>query len=204
MDTQDQIIEAVPAEKKPRRQKQETVVSEDQCEANVESSVNLGVYKLSETAVIPEFGTQLAACFDLSADLQPLTNINARCSSGVLSRRTSPEGWVAVHADDRLLIPTGLIFDIPEGYCLEVYPRSGASFKLGISLSNCTGIIDADYTDELFVSVHNISSNSFYIKPGERIAQAKLVKLNNTSINVLSTRPGKKADRKGGFGSTGQ
>ena len=102
-----------------------------------------------------------------------------------------------------MLIPTGLVFDIPTGYCLEVYPRSGTSFKLGLGLSNSVGMIDSDYTEELFVSIINHSNVTQVVSHGERIAQAKLVPLVPTEIKEVKSKPKQKTSRTGGFGSTG-
>ena len=107
---------------------------------------------------------------------------------------------------DRLLVPTGLYFDIPEGYDIDIKSRSGLAFKHGIGV--LTGTIDQNYRGEIKVLLFNISNENFEFKKGDRIAQAivrhrlstefsKMVKLN--SIEDLS-----KTNRESnGFGSTG-
>ena len=191
--------------KKGRAAKNTLAVDSDPAEtANEKDAVDatLGIFKLHAEAVIPEFKTEESACFDLSAVL--LTDDQVKIvthGQSVTTRRVTDKG-IAIHQGDRLLVPTGLAFDIPQGYCLEIYPRSGISFSRGISLNNCTAIIDSDYVEEVFVSVSN-NGGSQYIQHGERIAQAKLVKLVSTEVKVLTEKPQQKTSRKGGFGSTG-
>ena len=56
-----------------------------------------------------------------------------------------------------MLIPTGLIFDIPKNHYVRLYARSGNAFKKGLVLANSVGIIDSDYVDEVKIMLHNIS-----------------------------------------------
>lgn len=197
--------EQASVKKKGRAAKNTLAVDSDPTEtANEKDAVDatLGIFKLQAEAVIPEFKTEESACFDLSAVL--LTDAQVKIvthGQSVTTRRVTDKG-IAIHQGDRLLVPTGLAFDIPQGYCLEIYPRSGISFSRGISLNNCTAIIDSDYVEEVFVSVSN-NGGSQYIQHGERIAQAKLVKLVSTEVKVLTEKPQQKTSRKGGFGSTG-
>lgn len=197
--------EQASVKKKGRAAKNTLAVDSDPAEtANEKDAVDatLGIFKLQAEAVIPEFKTEESACFDLSAVL--LTDDQVKIvthGQSVTTRRVTDKG-IAIHQDDRLLVPTGLAFDIPQGYCLEIYPRSGISFSRGISLNNCTAIIDSDYVEEVFVSVSN-NGGSQYIQHGERIAQAKLVKLVSTEVKVLTEKPQQKTSRKSGFGSTG-
>ena len=169
----------------------------------VGGDLELGIFALTEGAVIPEFKTEESACFDLSAVIKTGDQLKIVTHAQNVSTRKATDKGVMVQQGERLLIPTGLAFDIPQGYCLEIYPRSGISFSRGISLNNCTAIIDSDYVEEVFISVNNISGGSQYIENGERIAQAKLVKLVETKIRVLDKKPAQKTSRKGGFGSTG-
>lgn len=196
-------------EKKQRKQRKSntddvTKTLEDQSIGDVSATVTLGVFALTPSAVIPEFATMSSACFDLSACFEIGEKIKCISQAQTESMRRVTDKGIAIHPNERFLIPTGLIFDIPEGYCLEVHPRSGLSFKCGLTLSNCTGIIDSDYVEQLYISVNNISGTAQYIQKGERIAQAKLIKLIDTAIVPLTERPLQKTDRKGGFGSTGK
>lgn len=180
----------------------ETDKDEQQDSDSVDSELKLGIFALSTGAVIPEFKTEESACFDLTAVVPEDTQVKIITQSQNVSLRRANNKGIAMHQGDRLLVPTGLVFDIPKGYCLEIYPRSGISFSRGISLNNCTAIIDSDYVEEVFVSVNN-TGGSQYIENGERIAQAKLVKLVETQIEVLTKKPVQKTSRTGGFGSTG-
>jgi dUTP pyrophosphatase len=72
------------------------------------------------------------------------------------------------------LIPTGIYIQVPIGYCAKIYARSGIADKRGLAPSNAVGIIDSDYTGQVFVSLANHSEVTQYIEPGERIAQIML------------------------------
>lgn len=201
-------VESTQPKKKGRGSKtQQEEPSETAAEGpslgQVGGDLELGIFALTEGAVIPEFKTEESACFDLTAVIKTGDQLKIVTHAQNVSTRKATDKGVMVQQGERLLIPTGLAFDIPQGYCLEIYPRSGISFSRGISLNNCTAIIDSDYVEEVFISVNNISGGSQYIENGERIAQAKLVKLVETKIRVLDKKPGQKTSRKGGFGSTG-
>lgn len=198
--------------KKKGRSAKQTVPTADDAQETLDEDVqsvlgdtsqSLGIFALTDDAVIPEFKTEESACFDLSAKFNVDDKVKCISQSQTVAQRRVTDKGVAIHQGERLLIPTGLAFDIPQGYCLEIYPRSGISFSRGISLNNCTAIIDSDYVEEVFISVNNVSGGSQYIENGERIAQAKLVKLVETKIEVLTKKPGQKTSRSGGFGSTG-
>jgi len=110
---------------------------------------------------------------------------------------------IVVQPGDRVMVPTGLIFDIPEGYSVRLHARSGMSLKQGLVLANAEGVVDSDYVQEVMVLIHNISQNQLVIKSGDRIAQAELVEDVKYSIVESAARPGVKTNRIGGMGSTG-
>ena len=101
------------------------------------------------------------------------------------------------------LIPTNLIVEIPEGYEIQVRPRSGLALKHGIGILNSPGTIDSDYRGEIKVIMMNFSKEDFVIKRGERIAQLVLSKVYRAKFeendNLLKTKRGE-----GGFGHTGR
>lgn len=103
---------------------------------------------------------------------------------------------------ERVMVPTGLYFQIPEGYEIQVRPRSGLAAKHGITVINAPGTIDPDYRGELKVLLVNLSNEPFEMQPGERVAQlvfARYQRLEWQEAVVLDeTKRGE-----GGFGSTG-
>jgi dUTP pyrophosphatase len=181
---------------------QEPVQTQEQKE--ILSPQILKFFKLSPSSIIPKFATEQSACFDLTACFEIGDKIKCIAQSQNETLRRVTDRGIAIHPNERFLIPTGLILDIPQGYCVEVYIRSGISYKLGLTLNNCVGIIDSDYTEQLYISVANNSGTAQYIQKGERIAQAKLVKLVETVLEETLERPGVKTDRVSGFGSTGK
>ena len=104
---------------------------------------------------------------------------------------------------DRALIPTGIAIKLPSSdYGAFVYARSGLSIKKGITLANCVGVIDSDYTGEIKVGLINLSNEEYVVKNGERIAQ--LVIMPVCQANFIETDELEKTERgAGGFGSTG-
>lgn len=128
---------------------------------------------------------------------------------------------IEIHPEETKIIPTGLKMAIPEGYEIQVRPRSGLSLKTPLRVSNSPGTIDSGYRDEIGIIITNTSSkqnNNIYtleekenkmgiyqIKKGDRIAQLVLNKIEkiefkvveNTNIETYGTNRG------GGFGSTG-
>ena len=105
---------------------------------------------------------------------------------------------------DRVLVPTGLVFDIPEGYSVRLHPRSSISLKRGLTLTNGEGIIDSDYYHETFIMFTNTSADEVRITHGERIAQGELIKTLDYSLEESIIIPEQKTNRVGGFGSTGK
>jgi dUTP pyrophosphatase len=108
-----------------------------------------------------------------------------------------------VPSGGRALIPTGLQFEIPQGFEVQVRPRSGLALKHGIALVNSPGTIDSDYRGLVGVIVLNTGSDAFEVQHGERIAQlvvAPVVQGDFVMVDDLD----KTARGAGGFGSTGR
>jgi dUTP pyrophosphatase len=104
---------------------------------------------------------------------------------------------------ERKLVPTGLFLEIPEGFEVQIRPRSGLAFKHGITVLNSPGTIDADYRGEVGVLLVNLSNEPFEIQHGERIAQ--MVVASYTQAELIETTELSATDRgSGGFGSTGK
>lgn len=169
------------------------------------SNLSLGVFRLSETAQIPKYATKGSACFDLRADFTGHETIKAYNSKNeeVTRRIDQTNNIVMFEPGDRAMIPTNLIFDIPYGYKILVYPRSGNSLKRGITLANNVGVIDSDYVEPSFVLAKFDSRVGGHVSHGEAIAQGELVPLTQVALSQLDSRPTKKTNRLGGFGSTG-
>jgi dUTP pyrophosphatase len=102
---------------------------------------------------------------------------------------------------DKCIIPCGIRLAIPKGYHVDIRPRSGLAAKYGITIVNSPGTIDSGYRGEIMVILANMGKESFYINPGERIAQMVLIKHEEMELveNVLDeTERGSS-----GFGSSG-
>ena len=124
-------------------------------------------------------------------------------SAGMDLRAYLPEGAIVIKPLQRVLVPTGLFMEIPEGYEGQVRPRSGLAIKNGITVLNTPGTIDADYRGEVKIILINLSDTDFTINSGDRIAQiifAKCEQMEIVNVETLSeTERGA-----GGFGHTGK
>ena len=97
---------------------------------------------------------------------------------------------------------TDLAFEVPPGWVMKLYSRSGHGFKHGVRLANTTGIIDSDYRGHVPVMLTNDSGVAFYVAFGDRVAQAMLERVEQVEfepVDVLSET----VRGAGGFGSTG-
>ncbi|MGB1121029.1 MAG: dUTP diphosphatase [Saprospiraceae bacterium] len=122
--------------------------------------------------------------------------------SAGMDLRANLEEPITLQSLERKLIPTGLFIELPMGYEAQIRPRSGLSYKKGLSLPNTPGTIDSDYRGELKVIMINLSPEPQTIKHGERIAQMVIAKYEQVTLeeveNLSDTKRGT-----GGFGSTG-
>ena len=147
--------------------------------------IQVNVKRLSDTAILPTYGSKKAAGMDLYADLKSLG-----------------ADKLYIGAGDCFKIPTGFAFELPEGYCGLIFARSGLSTKKGLRPSNCVGVCDEDYKGNYIVAVYNDSHEAQVVEHGDRIAQlifTPYVQATLTEVDSLSS-----TDRgEGGFGSTG-
>jgi dUTP pyrophosphatase len=145
--------------------------------------INIKFKKICNNFELPKVATIGSACFDL---VYPYGN-NWNLEKGEYQK-----------------IPLGFSVEIPVGYVMLMFPRSGLSFKEGISLTNCVGVIDSDYRGEVCALV--IKNISWFmptmIKKGDRICQAMLLELPNVNLE-LSEELTDTQRGDGGFGSTG-
>lgn len=163
----------------------------------------LGVYKTSPQACVPVQATAQAACYDVHACLVDTVKVQMWNEWNETRLNAVQDGKITLHCGDRALIPTGLIFDIPENHSVRIHPRSGISIKQGVTLINCEGVVDSDYHHETFIALINHSGAAFVISHGDRIAQIELVKHEPVQIEEIFEAPTARTLRQGGFGSTG-
>ncbi|PZM12221.1 dUTP diphosphatase [Rhizobium tubonense] len=109
---------------------------------------------------------------------------------------------LTIQPGKRALVPTGLIFEIPEGFEGQIRPRSGLAFKHGITCLNTPGTIDSDYRGEVKVLLINLGEEPFEITRGMRIAQMVIAPVVQAQVSEITA--GTETMRgAGGFGSTG-
>lgn len=136
---------------------------------------------LKDGALLPEYQTSGSAGADLHAFL--------------------PEP-VILQPMERKLIPTGVFVELPEGYELQVRPRSGLALKYGITVLNTPGTVDSDYRGELCILLINLGTEPFTVRHGDRIAQAVVAQI--PPVSFIETQSLSKTGRGiNGYGSTG-
>ena len=101
------------------------------------------------------------------------------------------------------LVPTNLSVEIPDGYEIQVRPRSGLAAKHGIGILNSPGTIDSDYRGEIKIIIINFGTEDFIIQPAERIAQLVVSKVYTAKL-IESTELNNTTRGEGGFGHTGR
>lgn len=142
--------------------------------------MNIRVVNKSSNS-LPEYSTLHSAGMDIKAFL---------------------ENKIVLKPGDFKLIPTGLYFEIPDGFEVQIRPRSGLALKHGITVLNTPGTIDADYRGEVSIILINLGKNDFVISNGDRIAQMIVSKYeHNIWMQVEILKETKRGD--GGFGHTG-
>ncbi|MEK7602781.1 MAG: dUTP diphosphatase [Patescibacteria group bacterium] len=138
--------------------------------------------KLNPKASVPIYQSEQAAGADMHACLdEPIVLVSG----------------------EHVLVPTGIAVELPEGYELQIRPRSGLALKHGVTVLNSPGTVDSDYRGELMALLVNHGSESFKIKHGERIAQAVIAKHENVFFEEVSEFSKTKRGTLG-FGSTGK
>ncbi|HEY1115783.1 MAG TPA: dUTP diphosphatase [Chitinophagaceae bacterium] len=117
--------------------------------------------------------------------------------------RAHMEGPMLLKPLQRELVPTGLYFEIPEGYEVQIRPRSGLAINQGITCLNTPGTIDSDYRGEIKIILINLSGDAQSIYPGDRIAQMVVKRVERAHL-VSVTQLSETGRSNGGFGSTGK
>lgn len=165
------------------------------------------IFKINQRAELPAYATEGSACFDLravldlGAKIRTYNPLNRELFTPV--KLINGKVGVQVPPQFRILIPTGLIFNIPKNTVMKIYARSGLALKEGLGLANSVAVIDSDYVDETYVMVFNASDNVVTVLDGDRVAQAALEDVKRLVLEETPNRPQQKTDRVGGLGSTG-
>jgi dUTP pyrophosphatase len=148
-------------------------------------SVRLPILRLphAEGLPLPAYQSAHAAGFDLVAAVPE-------------------DGSITLDPGDRVLVPTGLVFELAQGYEAQIRPRSGLALKHGVTVLNSPGTIDADYRGEVKVLLINLGNAPFLVQRGDRIAQAVIGPVAQAEIAEADAL--NETDRGAdGFGSTG-
>lgn len=140
------------------------------------------IKKLHPDAIIPKYATEGAACFDLHAIA---TNERELVIPGA-----------------PVVFQTGLAFEIPDGHAMFIFSRSGHGFNFDIRLSNCVGVIDADYKGQVKVKMTADGNDCLPVKDGDRIAQAMILPVPKVEFEEVQELTETERGQ-GGFGSTG-
>lgn len=147
--------------------------------------MEIKIKKLSKEALIPKYQTDGSIAFDLHS------------IADVTWRFVEPNLYEAI-------VDTGLAFEVPTGYGMFIFPRSGTGFKYNVHLANGTGLIDSDYRGEVKIKLIAITDKkppTFLAK--DRVAQASIIPILNANfIEVDDLSQTERGD--GGFGSTGK
>lgn len=142
--------------------------------------VGVGVKKLTDTAKLPERGSEAAAGYDLYADIKEN---------------------IIIPAHETVKVGTGLAMSLPEDTVGLIFARSGLATKQGLRPANCVGVCDSDYTGEYIVALHNDTDEPQEIESGDRIAQLIVMPFYPIQFQeVEELEPTERGD--GGFGST--
>ena len=159
----------------------------------------------TSTNQLPQYETPASAGMDIRADFSRVSVDNPIKVWGdceiIFAGETHTKTLLRLDPGARALVPTGMFMAIPEGYEIQVRPRSGLALKKGLTVLNTPGTVDASYRNEIGVILINHGHETVWIEDGERIAQLVLTKVEQIewdSVTALNS-----TDRTGGFGSTG-
>ena len=131
----------------------------------------------------------------------PIPEYATTGAAGMDVRAWIPE-QITLKPIERMLIPTGIFLEIPNGYEVQVRPRSGLAIHHGITCLNTPGTVDSDYRGEIKIILINLSSQAHTINSGDRIAQMVVAKVERAFLNpVLQLEATQRGE--GGFGHTG-
>ena len=138
-------------------------------------------------------------CVALDGAVMPVYKTNGAAGADVCAFIDSP---VTIKPGKFAMIPTGLFFEIPYGYEIQVRPRSGLAAKNGVTVLNTPGTIDSDYRGELKVILINLGEQDFVVNTGDRIAQIIVSPVTTADFTITDSLSDTQRGEKG-FGSTG-
>lgn len=127
------------------------------------NNLDVKIKKLNVYAIIPQYQTPKSSGVDLHANIEGFVYENIP---------RNENGDLVLSPGKRFLVKTGLAFGIPDGFEMQLRPRSGLALKNGITLSNAPATIDADYVGDVGIILENRGDTNFFIAHGDRIAQA--------------------------------
>ena len=160
------------------------------------TTINVPVINKSSNE-LPKYAHKGDAGFDLRANVEEIKNDNYLFNAIRFNTTT-----IILNPGGRVLIPTGLYMAIPEGYELQIRPRSGLALNHGITVVNTPGTIDAIYRGNIGVILKNDGTEPFIIEQGDRIAQGVLNKVEEA--NLIETDSLDETDRSdSGYGKSG-
>ena len=131
-----------------------------------------------------------------------LPEYETNSSAGMDLRAYLPDGSISLDPKQRTLIGTGLFFEIPQGFEVQIRPRSGLALKHGVTVLNSPGTIDVDYRGEIKVILINHGEEPFLIEHEMRIAQMVVSKYQQVQFKLVKELTSSERGS-GGFGSTG-
>ncbi len=143
----------------------------------------LKIRRLDPTVTLPTYATSGAAGFDLAASHDTV-----------------------VGAGQVILIPTGLVIEVPSGYFLGIFARSSTPLKRGLLVANGVGVVDSDYsgpTDEIRVQVLNFTAHEVVVQRGDRLAQGIVMAAPRVDWHEVDAEA-MRGEARGGFGATGR
>lgn len=158
--------------------------------------MEIKIKRLTPTALIPTKAHVSDACFDLYLDAPDA--LYHEWNGGVEIKAAR---GIKIRPHETVMLHTGIATEIPFGYYMAIYARSGLSCKQGLRLANSVGIVDCQYRDEIKVALYNDSNETRIVHHGDRIAQcmiAPVLATNFVEVDELSDD-----SRGGGFGSSG-
>ncbi|MBE5959273.1 MAG: dUTP diphosphatase [Lachnospiraceae bacterium] len=145
-------------------------------------AVKVNIKKLNPEAIIPTYGSDMAAGADLYACMGQDT---------------------VIAPGETVFVKTGVALEVPEGYAGLIYARSGLACKQGLAPANKVGVVDADYRGEIIVALHNHSNEPKTVVDKERIAQFVITPFLTADFNEVEELDDTERGEKG-FGSTGR